>query len=380
MSKDYDAFKIFRKEQRENVLTKLHIYHSSTYPPRPDQTERLDKELEKMWKALSEKEKNVYVNQAKERVFDYTKFVPKNYIPWDGIIRTMYEDYSVSEIPEYIQEYRMRLMPLEEAATTAELFKALEDAKFTDEDYDKIASNTLDWIHDGSNVPNYFLHKLAQNVNNQNRLLFMLRFFEEFKAKTNKEVNSLQLFIVQAVKYDRKLADTLHKCYGTTDENATIFDFDCIPHFIEKNDIETVQYLLQYKVDMKGVIIRILYTVVTPEMWNILFEVEISDHQVCELLEYTTRLELNPIFLVNIETFVNYVKRHKKYQKGITRFYYSQVTDRQYYSRNRAAFNLLHDFCFDFSELHRLSFLADRPLQVEKDGKKYEIRLIEKTE
>lgn len=379
-SQDSGAFAIFCEQQRKNVIYKLYRFDYDLLCN--GEEVRVRKELEKMWKALSEKEKTTFRRMAEEKIFDYTKFVPKNYIPWDGIIRTMYEDYPISEIPEHIQEYRMRLMPLEEASTTAELFRALDEAKFTQEDFDKIASNTLDWIRSARKreYPNTSLYRLTEDVTNQNRLLFMLRFFNECTIKTNAEVGFLQKFIIQAIQYDRKLTDTLSRCYGRTNEKTTIFEFECIPYFVRKNDTDTVQYLLNHNLKMKAVFYSVFEIEITPEMWTVLLSADLDENDIYNILSRTRDefIRINPTFIENVNIFTNWTKIHKKYQGALSRFLNDNMRESLTARNSIVKNNLIQDYCFDFSKLWQISFLADRPLQVEKDGKKYEIKLVEK--
>lgn len=388
------AFTIFYKEKQAEMNKKFgttnYDIHTRTFSTimTPDREKVMKKELETLWNSLSSEEKTPYYKLAKEKTFDYTKFMPQNYIPWNGIIRTMYEDYPVSEIPENIQEYRMRLMPLEEAVTVKDLFRALEEAKFTKGEIDAIASSTLDWICAAKKrcYPKDPAHyHLFENLKDKNEMLFALRFFNDFTKKDTYEASFLQRFVIQAIQYDRKLFETLYECYGSTDSGTTLLDYDCIPHFIHKNDIETVQYLLQFKFDIESLFQHVIKISPTPEMWEVLLTIQLSENNVSEIIKYSRTLyeQINPDLAANLTIFLRHVKRDEKYCKLLSRFLNTELTFEGYGIRNNIAKNIIlrdHEFYFDFSELHCFSMFADGPLHVIKDNKKYEIRMVEKTE
>lgn len=386
------AFTIFCTEKQAEMIKKfgtLHYdIHTRTFSETvtPSIEKAVQKEMKILWGSLPEKEKSRYYKLAKEKTFDYTKFMPQNYIPWNGIIRTMYEDYPVSEIPENIQEYRMRLMPLEEAVTVKDLFRALEEAKFTKGEIDAIASSTLDWICAAKRrcYPKDQAHyHLFENLKDKNEMMFALRFFNDFTKKDTYEASCLQKFAIQTIQYDRKLFETLYESYGSTDAGTTLLDYDCIPHFVNKNDIETVQYLLQYKFDIKSLFYSILKISVTPEMWQVLLSIPLTENDIRNILTYSTHMynrPVNPNITVNLTTFIQHVKRDEKYRNLLSRFIRDEFTIRTHISHNAIARNIIledREFYFDFSEFYYFTMIADRPLKVIKGGKKYEIRLVE---
>lgn len=356
--------------------------------------ERIEKSyLHKQWNALSEMHRNEYrmrAGQKTKNTFNYSLFLPKNYIPWDGIIRTMYQDYP-NEVPEKLQEYRKSLLPLEEAKTSAQLMTAFLEARFTKEDLDNIASTTLDWINAG-NMSHYLSHlrltHMAKKVSNENQLLFLCKFFHEFTNKDHYEVTALSNFVIQAIQYDRKLFEALYRFYGVFEEEHldTMEEFSligtaCLLHYVRKNDLDTVQYLLQFSYNKIEFFSEVLKENLTVEMREILFNTEMNETAVNRALDTFSSIgEPSIMCRENLSSFIHNIK--EKYH-DIVASHFTFLLQNEHV-RNRLIvlqMFLQENISLDFSKLSCLHFLECKsPLQVEHHGKKYEIRMVEKKE
>lgn len=365
------------------------------FPYRNPLHPRIEKSfLHKQWDKLSEMHRNEYrlrAGQKMKNTFNYSPFLPKNYIPWDGIIRTMYQDYP-NEVPEKLQEYRKCLLPLEEAKTCEQLMTAFLEARFTKEDLDNIASTTLDLINTANmtRYPNIHLRLtyMATKVSNENHLLFLCKFFREFTNKDHYEVNDLSNFVIQAIQYDRKLFEALYRFYGFFDEKHlgiieeySLIGTSCLLHYVRKNDLDTVQYLLQFSYNKVEFFREVLKENLTVEMRIILFNTEMSKLAVDKTLHAFSCIgSPSIIYQENLSFFIHNIK--EKYHDAVA-LHFTFLLENEHVRNGLIVLQMFlqENICLDFSELSCLHFLECKlPLQVEHHGKKYEIQMVEKKE
>lgn len=349
--------------------------------------------LHKLWDKLSENDRNWYrlrAGQKMKNTFNYSPFLPKNYIPWDGIIRTMYQDYP-NEVPEKLQEYRKRLLPLEEAKTCEQLMTAFLEARFTKEDLDNIASTTLDLINTicmSHHLEHLRLTYMAKKVSNENHLLFLCKFFHEFTNKDHYEVTVLSNFVIQAIQYDRKLFEALYRFYGFFEEKHlgiieeySLIGTACLLHYVRKNDLDTVQYLLQFSYNKVEFFSKVLEENLTVEMRKILFNTEMSELAVDKTLQAFSCIgSPSIIYQENLSFFIHSIK--EKYRDAVAS-HFTFLLENEHVRNGLIMLQMFlqENICLDFSELSCLHFLECKiPLQVEHHGKKYEIQMVEKKE
>lgn len=141
-------------------------------------------------------------------------------IPWDGLIRTTYE--CGGAIPERIRKYREALIPLENALNLEELVVEYKNLKFTKEDRNYLNSTVLDLIGKMLNKSIFSLAEPWTSMVNNDQFLFFWKFRDEkIMGK-----GYAYPFLIQCLKHSRKMFEELYPISSERWEFNYCFDND----------------------------------------------------------------------------------------------------------------------------------------------------------